>query len=134
MARARSRSTLVLSTDPKIIASVTKRQQAAAQLVASGAVTVVNAEAGTATVRGAKDASYHVTATAAALSCTCDDGAKGNVCKHLRAVISKLGSGPASVFSCDQSARASSCAHRRVRRARSMCSCTCTASTSTTPT
>ena len=92
MAQARSRSTLVLNQDPGTVKSVMKRQQAAAQLVASGAVTAVDRQSGTATVRSSKEGNkYSVSVTTNDLACTCEDRAKGLVCKHIRATISVLG-------------------------------------------
>ena len=92
MAQARSRSTLVLNQDPGTVKSVMKRQQAAAQLVASGAVTAVDRQSGKATVRSSKEGNeYSVSVTTNDLACTCEDRQKGSICKHIRATISVFG-------------------------------------------
>jgi hypothetical protein len=98
MARARTMAPLVLASSPRVITSVAKRQQAAAQLVASGAVTMADAEAGTAVVRGGA-AAYDVVVSATTMACTCADAGKGNVCKHVRAAVSVLRVGQAYVLS-----------------------------------
>ena len=90
MARARSHSSLVLSTQPRVLKAIAVRQQAAAQLAASGAVTVLDAAAGKASVRGQNE-TYNVTASTTELACTCADAAKGYACKHVRAAVTILG-------------------------------------------
>jgi hypothetical protein len=92
MALARSDSAVVLRTNPAVLKAIATRQQAAAQLAASGAVAVLDAAAGKATVRGSKTAVYDVTVSATELTCTCADAnnGNGNVCKHLRATIAVL--------------------------------------------
>jgi hypothetical protein len=100
MARARSASAYVNDeeADASVVATVARRQQAAVQLVAAGAVSVVDASAGTATVVSSNgQQQYAVTASTNSLSCSCPDGLKGRVCKHIRAAVLVLGNAAAYV-------------------------------------
>jgi uncharacterized Zn finger protein len=100
MARGRSASAYVNDeeADASVVATVARRQQAAVQLVAAGAVSVVDASAGTATVVSSNGhRQYAVAASTNSLSCSCPDGLKGRVCKHIRAAVLVLGNAAAYV-------------------------------------
>jgi uncharacterized Zn finger protein len=89
MAYARATTHDATPVEPLVLARLTRRQQAGVQLAALGAVTVVNAAAGVATVASAAgQGAYQVTASAETLACECRDAAaSGYVCKHIRAAV-----------------------------------------------
>ena len=90
---ARARSTITDDASPADVKRVLSRQQSAEQLVlTAGAVVIIDPTTGTCTVNsGEQSYSVAVSASARTMSCTCPDNAKGVICKHLRAVIIKLG-------------------------------------------
>ena len=88
---ARARAKLPVPTSAHDLNRVSKRQQAAALLVAAqDAVKVNNAATGQVSVRSQDGKRYYAVvacASTATMRCECGDFADGYVCKHLRAAI-----------------------------------------------